>query len=191
MNFRLKSTGATITRAQLAEMHPDKSLGQILTPEEYDEYGIDDVIETDMPVYDPLVEKVVGELVQVDGAWTRVWRTEALPQEQADANIAAHREQLKGAMGAYLAEVRTLREQLLNRLGGIGFRALATGNQATVDAVVSASQALLDITKAPAVTAAWTAYDLDALKAAVKAEYATIVGGVPPELVNAFDQVDA
>jgi hypothetical protein len=93
-------------------------------------------------------------------------------------------------MNAYLAEVRALREQILNRLAGIGLAAFVAGDQPTVDAVLTARQRLLDITKIPDALAAYAALDLAALELAVKKEYAAIVASVPPSLINAFDEID-
>lgn len=89
-------------------------------------------------------------------------------------------------MNAYLAAVRELRERILNRLAGIGAAAIATADQATVDAFLIARQRLLDITQAPAVL---VATDAETLKQAIKDEYASIVGSAPPALVTAFDEM--
>ncbi len=89
---------------------------------------------------------------------------------------------------AYLGEVRAIRESILNRLAGIGFGAMAANDLPAVSAIATAREALLDITKVPAVLAAT---DLAALKAAVLAEYRRIVMAAPTAVQKAFDGVDA
>ncbi|MET3132225.1 hypothetical protein AAKU55_002495 [Oxalobacteraceae bacterium GrIS 1.11] len=84
---------------------------------------------------------------------------------------------------AYLDTVRVIREQALNRLAGIGFSALQSGDTATAQAVAVARQALLDITKAPAVLAA---SDAGTLKAAVLATYRAIAVATPENIRKAF-----
>lgn len=89
-------------------------------------------------------------------------------------------------MKAVLSEVRELREKILNRLAGIGFTALASGDTKTADAIIVARQSLLDITKAPSVLAAT---DADELKAAVLAAYRAIVMAAPASIRTAFNAV--
>lgn len=84
---------------------------------------------------------------------------------------------------AYLDTVRAVREQILNRLAGIGMAALLASDSTTAQAAGAARQALLDITKAPAVLAAT---DPDGLKAAVLSTYRAIVAAAPAALVKAF-----
>ncbi|OFJ46387.1 hypothetical protein BA896_021770 [Janthinobacterium lividum] len=85
---------------------------------------------------------------------------------------------------AYLDTVRVIRDQILNRIMGIGFVAMQSGDTATAKSVTTARQALLDITKSPAVLAAT---DADTLKAAVLATYKSIVAAAPASLRNAFN----
>lgn len=106
--------------------------------------------------------------------------------KQAEAD-----EELKrlDAKDEYLAEVRELREKLLNRIDGIAFRAQIAGDTATVQSYLAATQRLLDITKLPAVLAATNKEEAEV---AVKAEYASIVVSVKslaPTLVSAFYEV--
>ncbi|MET3135273.1 hypothetical protein AAKU55_005581 [Oxalobacteraceae bacterium GrIS 1.11] len=84
---------------------------------------------------------------------------------------------------AYLDTVRVIREQILNRLAGIGFAALLAGDTVTAQAVAVARQTLLDITTAPAVLAA---RDTDTLKAAVLATYRAIAAATPENIRKAF-----
>lgn len=83
----------------------------------------------------------------------------------------------------YLASVRQVRDAILNRLAGIGFAAVASGDTDTVQAIVQARTCLLDITICEAVAAA---HDLDALQAAVGAEYQRIADTLPDEARRAF-----
>ena len=82
-----------------------------------------------------------------------------------------------------LDRAREMREVCLNRLVGIGFTAAQTGDQATVDAVITARAELLQITDAPAVVAA---QDEQALITALATGYAEIVASVPAGLRTAF-----
>lgn len=84
---------------------------------------------------------------------------------------------------AYLDSVRAKRDQILNRLSGIGFAAVEEADQRTVQTVLAARQALLDITEVPAVLKASNA---DALKKAVNAAYQQIVAQAPAALLGAF-----
>lgn len=84
---------------------------------------------------------------------------------------------------SYLDIVRSIREDVLNRLAGIGFAAMATGDTDTVKAIVTARLALLALTKTPAVLAAT---DADSLKAAVLTGYKAIAAAVPASVRSAF-----
>ena len=84
---------------------------------------------------------------------------------------------------AYLDSVRAKRDQILNRLSGIGFAAVEEADQRTVQTVLAARQALLDITEVPAVLKASNA---DALKKAVNAAYQQIVAQAPAALLGVF-----
>ena len=88
---------------------------------------------------------------------------------------------------AYLDSVRAKRDQILNRLSGIGFAAVEEADQRTVQAVLAARQALLDITDVPAVLAAVNA---DELKRAVNAAYQQIVAQAPAALLGVFPPGD-
>ncbi len=84
----------------------------------------------------------------------------------------------------YLASVRQTRDAILNRLAGIGFAAIASGDAATAQAIAAARTCLLDITVCPSVAAA---QDIEALQAAVSAEYARIAATLSGEARRAFD----
>lgn len=140
------------------------------------------------PIFDPLTQMATEITPQlVDGEWLQAWRIDLLPAAQAEAMQAAAAAAVQTDMDAYLAEVRDLRERLLNRIAGIATAALATSDQDTVDAFVTARQRLLDITKIPAALAATTRAELET---AIKTEYVAIVQSVPASLIAAFDMVD-
>ena len=84
----------------------------------------------------------------------------------------------------YLASVRQTRDAILNRLAGIGFAAMASGDAATAQAIAAARTCLLDITVCPTVAAA---QDIEALQAAVSTEYARIAATLSGEARRAFD----
>lgn len=87
------------------------------------------------------------------------------------------------ARAAKLAEVRELREGILNRLAGIAFAAQLEGDTATTAAYITARLALLDITKnLPA--------DPVQIEDAVKLRWASIVSQCTPQMVSAFLKVD-
>lgn len=85
---------------------------------------------------------------------------------------------------AYLDTVRARRDGILNRLAGIGFAAMASGDAASAQAIATARTCLLDITICATVAAA---QDMDALQAAVSAEFQRIADALPPEARRAFD----
>lgn len=83
----------------------------------------------------------------------------------------------------YMDKVRLARDAVLNRLAGIGFAALASGDAATVQAISTARADLLDITTCKLVSAA---EDMPALQAAVEREYSRIASALPDEARRAF-----
>jgi len=89
----------------------------------------------------------------------------------------------------FLAEVRTTREAILNRLAGIGLAALVDGDSEVAEAIAQARRQLLDITEAPEVLTAIGAENMAALENAVKVRYKAIAAGVPVEVRNAFNKV--
>ena len=84
----------------------------------------------------------------------------------------------------FLVGVRKTRDGILNRLAGIGFAAVASGDTDTVQAIITARTCLLDITICPTVAAA---QDIEALQAAVNAEFARIAATLSGEARRAFD----
>lgn len=85
---------------------------------------------------------------------------------------------------AKLAQVRAVREGMLNRMAGIAFVAQFNGETATVDAFKTARLALLDITTGcPADPA-----DVDAF---IMLKYLAIRATLPESLAKAFAGVDA
>ncbi|MCA1862913.1 hypothetical protein LE191_22645 [Janthinobacterium sp. HSC-3S05] len=87
-------------------------------------------------------------------------------------------------VGTHLDAVRATRDAILNRLAGIGFAAMASGDAGTVQAITAARACLLDITICPTVAAA---QDIATLQAAVSAEYARIAATLSGEARRAFD----
>lgn len=90
------------------------------------------------------------------------------------------------AIDAKLAQLRAVREEILNRLGGIAGRADRKGDKATADACDAATQSLLDITKdLPA--------DIEAIELEVVTRYkaiGTTAAITAPGLASAFVGVD-
>ncbi|MDX8124930.1 hypothetical protein SKZ59_24440 [Janthinobacterium sp. GMG2] len=84
----------------------------------------------------------------------------------------------------FLVGVRKTRDGILNRLAGIGFAAVASGDADTVQAIIQARTYMLDITICPTVTAA---RDLDELQAAVSSEFQRIADTLPQEARRAFE----
>lgn len=85
-----------------------------------------------------------------------------------------------------LYDLRNARKAALDALTGIGFRASLAGDTATAEACSVASNALLNITKAPEVVAA-SGYQQTALAAATV--YAGIVAATPAAVRVAFKDV--
>ncbi|MCA1860918.1 hypothetical protein LE191_12475 [Janthinobacterium sp. HSC-3S05] len=112
-----------------------------------------------------------GDVVESDGAGG--WSFSPAPPPPF-APVAA----------AYLNTVRGIREQVLNRLAGIGFASMHSGDEELSQATATARQSLLDITLASDVLGAT---DLDSLKAAVKSAYTAIIAAAPPVIREAFD----
>lgn len=83
-----------------------------------------------------------------------------------------------------LAQVRTLREAMLNRMTGIALVAQLNGDMATVDGFKTARQGLLDITTG-------CPSDPTQVDAFLQAKYAAILAALPATLVKAFAGVDA
>lgn len=81
------------------------------------------------------------------------------------------------------AQLRTVREGILNRLSGIALAAQLTGDTATTAAYITVRQGLLDITEnLPAD---------ETIDGVVMYRYAGLVGSCTPQMVTAFAQVDA
>lgn len=92
-------------------------------------------------------------------------------------------EQIAAALEAKKAELRAVREGILNRLSGIATNAMLTGDTATTAAYVVVRQGLLDITK-----------DLpadDSVDGVVIGRYGALVAACTPQMVSAFAKVDA
>lgn len=116
------------------------------------------------------------------------WPTDATPvSADEEAVLRTPPEPTYDALSAaFLATVRNTREEILNRLAGIGFAALADSDNDAVAVIKQARLDLLDITSAPAVVAA---INIEALKTAVLNRYREIVAAVPTDIKSAFDKV--
>lgn len=96
------------------------------------------------------------------------------------------REQEQAVRDARLAQLRAVREQILNRLTGIASRASRLGDTTTATACDVATQGLLDITQNLPV-------DLPAIELEVLTRYRTIAmtaSAAAPGLITAFAGVD-
>lgn len=186
----LKTGIVVLTHSDARRMRPNWSAPSDITDEMMAAQDFA-LVAAVTPAYDPL-RQLATEVAPalVNGVWTQQWEIRPLTSAQIASNMAATKQTALEAINTYLGTVRTLREQILNRLAGIGLAALVANDKTTTDAVLAARQRLLDITKIPDAVAAYAALDLAALELAVKTEYAAIVGGVPAVLVNAFDKVD-
>lgn len=110
----------------------------------------------------------------LDFAEYQAWR--ALGNEPEPASLTFN---LAGA----LQRARDVRTPILNALVGIGLAAQAGGDAATVSAVLTARQGLLDITKLPALLAA--AND-DAFDAIALERYRELAAAAPAAVRSAF-----
>ena|SRR5450830_1441865 len=139
-----------------------------------------ELIESDdFPEFHESIEIVdVTSITGVQEGWIKSAATFiAAPLSPVDPQIA---------VDARLARLRTVREEILNRLGGIAGRAARQGDNATADACDIAVQGLLDITKdLPA--------ELDTIELEVVSRYKAIVTTAAitaPSLISAFAGVD-
>ena len=109
-----------------------------------------------------------------------------ITQEEADAlrSPAPTSAQLQASA---LAQVRALREPVLNALVGIGFAAMADGDAGLVSQIATTRQAILDITKTD-VSSCHTASEF---AAAYKAAWVAIATAAPASVVVAFNVVVA
>lgn len=111
----------------------------------------------------------------------------SVPITEAQAAALAPQPDAQAAIEAAKAQVRLVREQILNRLSGIALAANLSGDTAIVAAYLIARQGLLDITKDLPAT-------LPEVTAAIGARYAGIAiaaRAAAPTLAAAFDGVDA
>lgn len=100
-------------------------------------------------------------------------------------------EQIAEAIKSGLSTARQMRETILNRLSGIAGRYQRAGDVGAASACDAAQEALLNITKLPAVLAATNEL---ALKTAILTEYRNIAGGLAvsaPYAVAAFEGYEA
>ena len=105
------------------------------------------------------------------------------PEEIKQVESAAAEEAERWSSDRTINMVRAMRDVALNRLIGIGFVATTSGDVATVSAVLAARQAMLDLTKDPAVMSAVNEAEL---LAALQNRYAQIVSAAPDNVRTAF-----
>lgn len=113
-----------------------------------------------------------GEHAQWDGAAWVVHAPAPAPAVDPQGMIATKK-----------AQLRTVREGILNRLSGIALAAQLTGDTVTTSAYLVVRQGLLDITENLPTDAT--------IDGVVMYRYASLVGACTPEMVTAFAQVDA
>lgn len=99
------------------------------------------------------------------------------------AAIEARQPNNNEVISAKLAQIKQVRELILNRLVGIALAAGLTGDDATTAAYVTVRQALLDITKN-------LPTDPEQVDLAVMTRYAAIVAECTPQMVTAFAEMD-
>ena len=113
-------------------------------------------------------------------------------ETQRDAEEVAAAEAAANAvivdMQNYMAEVRTIREAILLRIGNIYTYSLRAGDNTMMDAIETARAALLAIPSNPYVLACTNVADL---KATVIYLYRQIVNAAPTDLKTAFGEPDA
>lgn len=124
------------------------------------------------------IDVPVGQLARFDGmGFVLEDMPEPVPVAPVDPAIAVE---------AKLAQLRAVRELILNRLGGIAGRSQRKEDSATAAACDVAAQALLDITKG-------LPCDLESIELTVLGRYQALVAiaiGAAPGLVSAFAGVD-
>lgn len=127
-------------------------------------------------------------ILRADGAWLPIDERNADYRAyldwQADGNVPA---QPPGPTHAQLweraiAEMRALRQPILDVLDGLQASALALGQQERADVIETAKQGLRDITKLD--LSACATYD--EMRAAVGAAYAALAASLPADLRQAF-----
>lgn len=112
-----------------------------------------------------------GEHAQWDGA---AWVVHAPVPSPVDP---------QGMIATKKAQLRTVREGILNRLSGIALAAQLTGDTVTTSAYLVVRQGLLDITENLPTD--------ETIDGVVMYRYASLVGACTPQMVTAFAQVDA
>lgn len=89
----------------------------------------------------------------------------------------------QGMIATKKAQLRAVREGILNRLSGIALAAQLTGDTVTTSAYIVVRQGLLDITENLPTD--------ETIDGVVMYRYASLVGACTPQMVTAFAQVDA
>lgn len=130
----------------------------------------------------------------VGGDKSIAYRPEATTQQRADAKAIADAYDLNAPppwapiKAALLDDLRSTREQIIDRLSGISGRRQRAGDLTTSQACDAAVLRLLDLTTRPDVLAAT---DAAQLRTAIKAGYAEAKALLPAAVQNAFRGLDA
>lgn len=188
MEIRLRNTEEVISEAEFRARHRDdpeepKLLPRDLIPAVLDALGADAVLETPEPPLQKYERAARAGVVQDSlGNWLQKWSVVPWSADE----IAIAEQAVRDDMAAYLVEVRTYREQILNRMSGIAAAAIINADASLQSDCIAARQRLLDITQLPAVLAATTRAELEVV---VKTEYKSIIDAFP-SLTSTFRRVD-
>lgn len=107
-----------------------------------------------------------------------------VPISDAEADELRPKPSNSEVIASIVAEIRKVREGILNRLAGIALAAQLEGDTATAEAYLVVRAGLLDITKnLPS--------DPADLQQDVQMRYAALVAQCTPQMVGAFAQLDA
>lgn len=79
---------------QLQQDNPDTSFPEEITKDVLAEYDVYEAVATAAPPLDSKTHRHLHTFELIDGVWTQVWTIAQLPEEQAAANVRAHRTQL-------------------------------------------------------------------------------------------------
>lgn len=133
-----------------------------------------DVVEVPLADYEAAIEaRASGGIIELVDGKLKITPAAAIPFAILSA--------------PFMAEVRTKREVILNRLAGIGMAALINGDTGTAAAVVATRRSLLDITTYHGVVTATT---MDELRAAVATVYAAVIASTPETMRTVFNSLD-
>lgn len=87
-------TPTPYTIGQLRRDNPRTSFPKAISDSTLAEYNVYRVQMTAAPEVDSKTHRLVDSIENVDGAWTAVWSTQQLPEDQASNNVRAYRNRL-------------------------------------------------------------------------------------------------